>query len=323
MPQLITREKPYNPGQYGRLNTKNESHRCLTYPKEHYEKWGKTLENLASNGFYLTKSGENFNLSCHFCFNIKPLVLDVDQMFTFAQGKDVVQISEWHLRRATYCKCGDPGGENFPRKRVNVFESERACSLLAATFNNPGLWKVSPYDLARDGFYLYDPDANNDRVKCTSCEVVVGNWQETDNAHEEHVKAAAGNECDFIDGTPKEPKNVPVYKETYYRYTGGRIQGDEPLNDLLLRGGGWGVKDAEFPKFASLEDRAKSFTSMWPLKESIPASRMAACGFFYAGQEDKTICYFCGIALHKWTPGDNPKAEHAKYNPDCTTLRGI
>lgn len=70
----------------------------------------------------------------------------------------------------------------------------------------------------------------------------------------------------------------------------------------------------KYPTFASLQAREKSFTT-WSSKQSI--HQMIEAGFFYTGKSDEVYCFYCGLSLHQWEEGDNPKTEHLKWSKYC------
>ena len=49
-----------------------------------------------------------------------------------------------------------------------------------------------------------------------------------------------------------------------------------------------------------------------------------ACSFFctcMTGYADCVRCFFCGIGLKSWEPGDIPAEVHARWRPTCNYLR--
>lgn len=59
----------------------------------------------------------------------------------------------------------------------------------------------------------------------------------------------------------------------------------------------------EYPSYAKIEKRIKSFTSEWiyPSGSRLSNQMMAEAGFFYMGG-DSVCCYYCGNKLQKFEP---------------------
>ena len=78
-------------------------------------------------------------------------------------------------------------------------------------------------------------------------------------------------------------------------------------------------KKISFPRYAQLHSRLETFNAD-SLKDSfLYKSRMeyANAGFFYMGEGDKTVCYYCGGGLLEWEATDNPWKEHARWFSRC------
>ena len=63
--------------------------------------------------------------------------------------------------------------------------------------------------------------------------------------------------------------------------------------------------------------RINSFHNDWPHTRHLPATRMAAAGFYYKGEGDRVTCAFCRGWLQDWDGNDDPMAEHAKHHTHC------
>ncbi len=59
---------------------------------------------------------------------------------------------------------------------------------------------------------------------------------------------------------------------------------------------------------------------MWMHKHIQDPDALVKCGFYYTGENDKVICFHCGIGLHNWEPNDSPWIEHAINSPLCPFL---
>jgi len=71
--------------------------------------------------------------------------------------------------------------------------------------------------------------------------------------------------------------------------------------------------------FELYSERIKTFRE-WDFFLKPSEKELAAAGFFYTGQGDKTQCFYCGIKLCHWRPNDIPIKEHNKYSPKCLYL---
>jgi len=49
---------------------------------------------------------------------------------------------------------------------------------------------------------------------------------------------------------------------------------------------------------------------------------MAASGWFYLGNLDRTQCFSCGGVLRNWRKLDNPNVEHITHFPHCAMAQG-
>lgn len=68
--------------------------------------------------------------------------------------------------------------------------------------------------------------------------------------------------------------------------------------------------------------RLQTFFKDWPHNHnSISIMDMAMSGLYFTGKEDKVNCAFCSVEIHKWTPGDDPIADHHKFSRQCCLLR--
>lgn len=80
-------------------------------------------------------------------------------------------------------------------------------------------------------------------------------------------------------------------------------------------------KEISFPKYSKLPSRLETFTAA--SKDSFlykSRTEFADAGFFYTGQDDKTICHYCGGGLQDWQATDNPWEEHARWFSRCPFL---
>ena len=84
------------------------------------------------------------------------------------------------------------------------------------------------------------------------------------------------------------------------------------------------IKERDDMLTSPLSNYAARITTFqnWPPSITIPATIMAAAGFFYEGQGDRVTCYSCGKSLKFWKATDNPWSEHQRHSPGCAHLNG-
>ena len=73
--------------------------------------------------------------------------------------------------------------------------------------------------------------------------------------------------------------------------------------------------------YATLEARYESFSAngkKWS-KPQRPLE-LAACGFYWTGQDDRVVCFHCNLNLIDWEPKDHPLKEHIRWQPSCRFL---
>lgn len=69
------------------------------------------------------------------------------------------------------------------------------------------------------------------------------------------------------------------------------------------------------------EDRLRSYEN-WPIPYINPA-KLAAAGFYYTNEGDKVRCFECKVQIEEWFEGDNPMAEHERWQDKCRFIRKI
>lgn len=78
---------------------------------------------------------------------------------------------------------------------------------------------------------------------------------------------------------------------------------------------------AVYPLYSQMDARKRSYTN-WVADNGLPSvDELITLGFFYAGYADCVRCFFCGIGLKSWEPGDIPAEVHARWRPTCEYLR--
>lgn len=140
---------------------------------------------------------------------------------------------------------------------------------------------VDPRLLARAGFFYTDRE---DYVICFACGIGVKNWDSSCDPWSEHQKYKP--KCPFLQTGLKD-----------YR------------------------REIEALKYATFEERLKSFTELWPGTEFQDPVQMANSGFYYLGVCDHVKSFCCNIHLRSWCPEDIPIREHSRWSPDCDYVK--
>ncbi|KAF5295949.1 hypothetical protein FQA39_LY12721 [Lamprigera yunnana] len=201
-----------------------------------------------------------------------------------------------------------------------------------STFTNWPCRFMDPSSLARAGFYYVN---KNDIVRCAFCSIEIGQWENGDNAMNDHRKWS--DRCPFVTGSncgnvPIETDGVPMSsmgQDTCGKYGieirpnsfSERENGHSSTNGLNLAN--LGVQPSRgpaYPGYATLESRLNSFDE-WPRSLKQKPDELSAAGFFYNGKGDQTICFHCGGGLKDWEDNDNPWEQHAKWFSKCNFVR--
>ncbi|WAR16588.1 IAP3-like protein [Mya arenaria] len=78
------------------------------------------------------------------------------------------------------------------------------------------------------------------------------------------------------------------------------------------------VSSTKFPKYLNYTTTASRLDSFKACQNIAASTRiLSEAGFFYAGTEDCTRCFYCGIGLRNWSENDDPWTEHARFSLDC------
>lgn len=85
------------------------------------------------------------------------------------------------------------------------------------------------------------------------------------------------------------------------------------------------MKNSCSPTFSEYRDEIKRIASFenWPKGLSQKHDEMAKSGFFYTGQSDRVLCFFCGGCLRDWEQTDVPDEEHAIWYSNCEYLKQL
>lgn len=163
--------------------------------------------------------------------------------------------------------------------------------------------------LATTGFFLTE----DGDVKCHFCSLRIKYFPEDDE--------------DCVSDHFKNSPCCPLLRQ--------RTTENQPLDEHSLRNLIDGLKskvdvcgtmeflnyEIKYPQFASESCRQYSFEG-WSV-DFMNTQELAAAGFFYTGNEDKTVCFSCGCGLKGWELGDVPVEEHKKSSEDCQYLKYI
>ena len=79
-----------------------------------------------------------------------------------------------------------------------------------------------------------------------------------------------------------------------------------------------------FARFGSVKMRRMTFKHFnWPIQMRQRPTQMSKAGFLYTGHHDGVVCFNCGKGLEGWQLNDDPYAEHAKINSNCSYLKSV
>lgn len=82
------------------------------------------------------------------------------------------------------------------------------------------------------------------------------------------------------------------------------------------------VDEVEFPDLRHEINRYDTFKNWLPSSVAL-TERLAAAGFYFAGQGDTVECFDCHVQLNNWQEGDDPMADHRKFSPQCRFVRKL
>lgn len=81
------------------------------------------------------------------------------------------------------------------------------------------------------------------------------------------------------------------------------------------------VDEVDHRDYRMEEVRLQSYEN-WPVPFMDPG-KMAAAGFYYTGESDKVRCFECKVEICQWLEGDNPMADHQRWQEQCRFIRKI
>ena len=74
-----------------------------------------------------------------------------------------------------------------------------------------------------------------------------------------------------------------------------------------------------YQEFAKYNKRYCSFDTWLKQLNPTPVG-LSQAGFFYLGNNDTVMCFFCGIALHAWNFSENASVAQKEHSPDYAYL---
>ena len=77
-----------------------------------------------------------------------------------------------------------------------------------------------------------------------------------------------------------------------------------------------------YQEFTTYDKRYRSFDT-WPKQLNPTSVELSQAGFFYLGNNDTVMCFFCGIALHAWNFSENAFVAHKEHSPHSAFLSMI
>ncbi|KAH9504938.1 hypothetical protein Btru_061105 [Bulinus truncatus] len=82
------------------------------------------------------------------------------------------------------------------------------------------------------------------------------------------------------------------------------------------------LANPSYPVYSEWSKRMTSFVN-WPGSHDLSSTELVNAGFFYAGYSDCVRCFYCGLGLRSWKPGDDIYVEHERYRPTCSYLQTL
>ena len=77
-----------------------------------------------------------------------------------------------------------------------------------------------------------------------------------------------------------------------------------------------------YQEFAKYDNRYCSLDT-WPKQLNPSPVEHSQVGFFYLGNNDTVVCFFCGKGLQSWNFTENAFVAHKEHSPDCGYLSMI
>lgn len=212
----------------------------------------------------------------------------------------------------------------------NDFHSE---AIRLESFQHWPCMSMKPEKLAAAGFYY---TGESDKVKCFECHVEISQWLPDDDPMVDHQRWSAkcrfirnipcGNVAIGVDPTtipPPVPRGRDVCGPFSMDYCSNASSDANILNmqdTVTFNLDGCSIsQNPKHPQFANYDARLRTFET-WPISMSQTKEQLASAGFYYTGNSDQTLCYYCGGGLKDWESEDEPWEQHAKWFSKCCYL---
>ena len=205
--------------------------------------------------------------------------------------------------------------------------NHEAIRLFSFTYTSWSHPLISPRCLAKAGFYSL---GDRDRVKCFSCKVVIGDWEDTDVPLLEHFRHSPT--CPFINNQPTTNvptsyivvMNPPPPQQTSTTMsrainTGRVIMSSEHDRRRLkiIPAFGGPIQTT----YVTLESRIKTYERNGWNSKIRPSPELMAKAGFYCLSDNAAICYYCDVLFIDWVINSNPLNEHKRQQPNCLICR--
>ncbi|XP_065340253.1 E3 ubiquitin-protein ligase XIAP-like [Cloeon dipterum] len=170
-----------------RLNKDFAVHRLFTFPLEFYPRYSiELLGMVAELGFYF----ENPCIRCQFC----GATIDGIEGY-FAQGIEAAKKRILEKHDQANCPIGAADTKNLSMAIVTSLPDYRAEAHRLYSLLKKSDWQhVTPFDMARSGFYY---SGVGDNVVCIYCNLAVSDWEDGDTPDNEHQES--NPDCPFLD----------------------------------------------------------------------------------------------------------------------------
>ncbi|XP_041364408.1 baculoviral IAP repeat-containing protein 2-like [Gigantopelta aegis] len=76
------------------------------------------------------------------------------------------------------------------------------------------------------------------------------------------------------------------------------------------------------PEMRHVYTRMQTF-GWWPIQLRQTPRELAKAGFFYTGDHDAVVCYFCGLRAYRWQIMDDLVMEHYRLSPRCPHVNNV
>lgn len=166
---------------------------------------------------------------------------------------------------------------------------------------------LSPELLAKNGFYYL---GLGDEVRCAFCKVEIMKWVEGDDPAKDHQRWAP--QCPFL-RRQSGSGNIPLGSQTAVGRDECGVRAPPAPNSIRMPG-------PVHPRYASEAARLRTFKD-WPRSMKQKPEELAEAGFFYTGNGDKTLCFYCDGGLRDWENDDVPWEQHARWFDRCAYVQ--